>query len=165
MSSSRRGSRSIRHLGQFRGDSQFTTWATRIAVNAALAHARKQPVIAEVVDEPDSHTPDEAVEHAAARQDPRALPRRAAAGQPRGDGAARRARARHRGDRGGLGLSEEAVRVRLHRARAAVAASLVDRIDNVYKFDGARCDRITRHVMAAILLARVLLAGCHHTFP
>ena len=49
-----------------------------------------------------------------------------------------------------LGLSEEAVRVRLHRARAAVAASLVDRMDGVYKFDGARCDRITRHVMTAI---------------
>jgi len=49
-----------------------------------------------------------------------------------------------------LGVSEEAVRVRLHRARAAVAAALVDRIDGVYKFDGARCDRITRNVMAML---------------
>src|SRR6478609_5056995 len=40
-----------RHLAQFRGDAAFTTWATRIAVNAALAHARKRPVIAEVVDD------------------------------------------------------------------------------------------------------------------
>src|SRR5690242_1997051 len=54
-----------RHLGQFRGESQFTTWATRIAVNAALAQARKQRdvTLAEVVDEPDRHTPDEAVEN------------------------------------------------------------------------------------------------------
>ena len=36
----------FRHLGQFRGAAQFTTWATRIAVNAAPAHARKQPVVA-----------------------------------------------------------------------------------------------------------------------
>src|SRR3982751_590082 len=36
----------FRHLSQFRGDAQFTTWATRIAVNAALAHARKRPAIA-----------------------------------------------------------------------------------------------------------------------
>ena len=52
----------FRHLGQFRGDALFTTWATRIAVNAALAHARKQPVIAEVVDSADTVTPDDAGE-------------------------------------------------------------------------------------------------------
>jgi RNA polymerase sigma-70 factor (ECF subfamily) len=128
-----------RHLGQFRGESQFTTWATRIAVNAALAHARKQPVIAEVVDEPDAHTPDEAVEN----QQLGKILERCLAELPQGSREVTAA---------ALGLSEEAVRVRLHRARSAVAASLVDRIDNVYKFDGARCDRITRHVMAAILL-------------
>ena len=53
-----------RHLDQFRGDSQFTTWATRITVHAALAHARKQPVIAEVSDRPGGETPDDAVEAA-----------------------------------------------------------------------------------------------------
>jgi RNA polymerase sigma-70 factor (ECF subfamily) len=139
-----------RHLGQFRGDSQFTTWATRIAVNAALAHARKQPVIAEVVDEADGHTPDEAVENAQFGK----ILERCLADLPQGSrevmvlrdvlelDTAETAKA--------LGVSEEAVRVRLHRARSAVAASLVDRIDNVYKFDGARCDRITRAVMAAL---------------
>ena len=30
----------FRHLSQFRGDAQFTTWATRICVNAALAQSR-----------------------------------------------------------------------------------------------------------------------------
>jgi RNA polymerase sigma-70 factor, ECF subfamily len=52
-----------------------------------------------------------------------------------------------------LGLSEEAVRVRLHRARAAVAAELTERmISKVYSFAGERCARITRNVMAAIAL-------------
>src|SRR4051794_2972180 len=51
-----------RHLGQFRGDSAFTTWATRIAVNAALAHVRKRPTIAEVQDVEGGDAPDEAVE-------------------------------------------------------------------------------------------------------
>src|SRR5689334_6799595 len=37
-----------RNLAHFRGDASFATWATRIAVNAAITHARKQPVIAEV---------------------------------------------------------------------------------------------------------------------
>jgi hypothetical protein len=39
----------------------------------------------------------------------------------------------------------------LHRARAAVAAALTElTLDGVYSFDGARCDRITAWVMAAI---------------
>ena len=54
-----------------------------------------------------------------------------------------------------LGLSEEAVRVRLHRARAAVAAAiteqLADHAREIYKFDGARCDRITAYVMRNVL--------------
>src|SRR6185369_17824188 len=37
----------FRNLAQFRGDAAFTTWATRIAVNAGINHARKRPVIAE----------------------------------------------------------------------------------------------------------------------
>jgi RNA polymerase sigma-70 factor (ECF subfamily) len=47
----------FRHLDQFRGDAAFTTWATRICIHAALAHVRKQPPIAEVVDAPDHITP------------------------------------------------------------------------------------------------------------
>jgi RNA polymerase sigma-70 factor (ECF subfamily) len=141
-----------RHLGQFRGDAQFTTWATRIAVNAALAHARKQPVIAEVVDEPDRHTPDEAVEN----QQLGKILERCLADLPQGSREVMVLRDVLELDTAEtakvLGVSEEAVRVRLHRARSAVAASLVDRIDGVYKFDGARCDRITRNVMAGVLL-------------
>ena len=50
-----------------------------------------------------------------------------------------------------LGLTEEAVRVRLHRARAAVAASLAEQmLDKIYSFDGERCDRITALVMRAV---------------
>src|ERR1044071_3592051 len=51
-----------RHLPQFRGDAQFTTWATRICVNAALAVARKRPVIAEVVDVEGGEVPADVVD-------------------------------------------------------------------------------------------------------
>jgi len=140
----------FRHLAQFRGDAQFTTWATRIAVNAALAHARKQPVIAEVVDEPDMHTPDFDVE----QQQLGKLLERCLADLPQGAREVMVLRDVLELDTAEtascLGVSEEAVRVRLHRARATVAASLVDRLDGVYKFDGARCDRITAAVMAAL---------------
>lgn len=139
-----------RHLGQFRGDAQFTTWATRIAVNAALAHARKQPVIAEVVDAPDPHTPQDDVGNAQLGK----LLEKCLAELPQGSREVMVLRDVLELDTAetaaALGVSEEAVRVRLHRARAAVAASLVDRMDGVYKFDGARCDRITAAVMAAI---------------
>lgn len=142
----------FRHLGQYRGDAAFTTWATRIAVNAAISHARKRPVIAEVQDMPTHDKPDADVE----RSELGVLLEECLDRLPQGNREVMVLRDVLELDTAetaaALGLSEEAVRVRLHRARSAVAASLVDRIDNVYKFDGARCDRITRHVMAAILL-------------
>jgi len=57
----------FRNLGSFRGDAAFTTWATRICIHGALAHARKHPPVSEVVDieggvAPDS--PDQMVERA-----------------------------------------------------------------------------------------------------
>jgi len=59
-----------------------------------------------------------------------------------------------------LGLTEEAVRVRLHRARAAVAAELTEQLGaharEVYSFDGARCDRVTAFVMCNVLGPTVL---------
>lgn len=142
----------FRHLAQFRGDAQFTTWATRIAVNAALAHARKQPVIAEVVETAGDATQDDTVEQAQLGK----ILEKCLQQLPQGSREVMVLRDVLELDTAetaaALGLTQEAVRVRLHRARAAVAASLVDRMDGVYKFDGARCDRITRNVMAAIAL-------------
>lgn len=52
-----------------------------------------------------------------------------------------------------LSINEENVRVRLHRARQALAHSLTSAaIDEaaVWRFDGERCARVLAHVMAAI---------------
>ena len=52
-----------------------------------------------------------------------------------------------------LGLSEAAVRVRLHRARAVLQATLTRAMEAApvaFRFDGERCDRITRGVLAAL---------------
>lgn len=140
-----------RNLNQFRGDSAFTTWATRIAVNAALAHARKRPVIAEVPDIEGGDHPDEAVE----REQLGRLLEACLQRLPQGNREVMVLRDVLELDTAEtatcLGLSEEAVRVRLHRARAAVAAELTERmIDKVYAFDGTRCDRLTRNVMDAL---------------
>lgn len=141
-----------RNLGQFRGEAAFTTWATRIAVNAAINHARKRPVIAEVTDTMASHqTPDDDVERAELGQ----LLERCLERLPQGNREVMVLRDVLELDTAEtaqmLGLSEEAVRVRLHRARAALAAELTERmITKVYSFAGERCDRITRAVMAAV---------------
>ena len=142
----------FRNLGQFRGDAAFTTWATRIAVNAAINHARKRPIIAEVADGIAHEKPDEEAERAELGK----LLEECLERLPQGNREVMVLRDVLELDTAEtaelLGVSEEAVRVRLHRARAAVAASLTERmIDKVYSFDGARCDRVTRNVMAQIL--------------
>jgi RNA polymerase sigma-70 factor, ECF subfamily len=142
----------FRHLSQFRGDAAFTTWATRIAVNAAIAQARKRPIIAEVKDSPGGASPADDVDRAQLG----VLLEETLQQLPQGHREVMVLRDVLELDTAEtahcLGLSEEAVRVRLHRARAAVAASLTDRmIDKVYSFDGARCDRMTAAVMAAII--------------
>ncbi|HTL34259.1 MAG TPA: sigma-70 family RNA polymerase sigma factor [Kofleriaceae bacterium] len=144
----------FRHLPQFRGDAQFTTWATRICVNAALAHVRKRPVVAEVTDEVASDAaPDDTVD----REQLGRLLEACLQRLPQGNREVMVLRDVLELDTAEtaelLHLSEEAVRVRLHRARAAVAADLTERmIDKVYSFDGARCDRLTGNVMRQVLL-------------
>src|SRR5919201_1502515 len=55
-----------------------------------------------------------------------------------------------------LGLSEQAVKMRLHRARAALRAGLYDRVGAAalppFAFDGERCDRIVANVLARLQL-------------
>ena len=61
-----------------------------------------------------------------------------------------------------LELSEEAVKVRLHRARAMLRDGLFERVDKslgqTFPFLGARCDRIVAAVMAKLLPRRPPLA-------
>jgi len=141
-----------KHLDQFRGSSAFTTWATRITVNAAIALTRKRTPIAEVkTDMPSTDAPDESVATAQLGK----LLEGTLAQLPQGHREVMVLRDVLELDTAEtaslLGLTEEAVRVRLHRARASVAAALAEQmLDKVYSFAGARCDRITRNVMAAI---------------
>ena len=49
-----------------------------------------------------------------------------------------------------LGITEEAVRVRLHRARQALARELERELPGLWRFDGQRCTRMIAAVMAEI---------------
>ena len=150
----------FRNLGQFRGDAAFATWATRIAVHEAIALTRKRPVIAEVVESASDVAPD--AELARARIG--VLLESCLANIPQGNREVMVLRDVLELDTAEtaacLGLSEEAVRVRLHRARAAIAAALTEQLADhayeIYRFDGERCDRITAQVMCNVLPAAPL---------
>jgi RNA polymerase sigma-70 factor (ECF subfamily) len=150
----------FRNLGQFRGDASFATWATRIAVNEAIALTRKRPIVAEVVDEASSVAPDADL----ARAQVGALLEACLASIPQGNREVMVLRDVLELDTAEtaacLGLTEEAVRVRLHRARAAVAAAitetLADHAREIYSFDGERCDRITAWVTCNVLRGAAL---------
>lgn len=147
----------FKNLLQFRGDASFATWAVRIAVNEAIALTRKRPMVAEVVDEASAVAPDADL----ARAQVGALLEACIAGIPQGHREVMVLRDVLELDTAEtaacLGLSEEAVRVRLHRARAAVAAAITEQLSDhareIYKFDGARCDRITASVMRNAVVA------------
>ena len=141
-----------RNLGSFRGDAAFTTWATRITVNAALLQVRKRPALAEAAATETGAGPDAELE----RVEIGRVLEGCLAQLPQGNREVMVLRDVLELDTAEtaacLGLTEEAVRVRLHRARAAVAAALTElTLDHVYEFDGARCDRVTAAVMTALV--------------
>jgi RNA polymerase sigma-70 factor (ECF subfamily) len=140
-----------RNLAQFRGDASFSSWVTRIAVHEAIAVNRKRPIVMEVIDSPSDTTPEIEVDRAQLGK----LLEACIEGLPQGNREVMVLRDVLELDTAEtaelLGLTPEAVRVRLHRARAAVAETLTGMASEVYRFDGARCDRITARVMTNIL--------------
>lgn len=150
----------FRNLSQFRGEASFATWAIRIAVHEAIALTRKRPVIAEVVDSASDVAPDADL----ARARIGSLLESCLANIPQGNREVMVLRDVLELDTAEtaacLGLSEEAVRVRLHRARAAIAAALTEQLADhareLYSFDGARCDRVTAYVMRRVLHSAAL---------
>ena len=151
------------HLDQFAGASAFSTWLTRIALNEALARVRQRArveVVANVPEEgaagmrsvvdPEKRTADRELAH---------LVEEAVDGLPEmyrtvfvlreleGLSTAEAASC--------LGISEELVKVRLHRARLALRDALFERAGasaaSAFSFLGPRCDGMVAAVMEVIL--------------
>ncbi|MEJ7596572.1 MAG: RNA polymerase sigma factor [Kofleriaceae bacterium] len=148
-----------RALATFRADATFRTWITRIAVNEASTRLRKRRQLAAVpvaVEDMSMEEPSSPERDAQASELGRLLEQQIDQ-LPEGlrtvlvlrdiielDTAETAAC---------LSINEENVRVRLHRARQALAHSLTSAaIDEaaVWRFDGERCARVLAHVMAAI---------------
>jgi RNA polymerase sigma-70 factor (ECF subfamily) len=152
-----------RALATFRGESTFRTWVTRIAVHEAShrlqARRRLAAVpIEEVMTMPAAVDPEG---EAATEQLGRLLERHIDQ-LPEGMRVVLVLRDIMELDTAEtascLGIAEEAVRVRLHRARQALATTLLDSAGDlspptVWRFDGERCSRTVARVMAAIIPA------------
>jgi RNA polymerase sigma-70 factor, ECF subfamily len=149
-----------RHLDQFRGDSAFGTWLTRIVVNAAIARLRGQRRLAEVTtaEPPADAASSESAHDTVANLELARLIERHVDGLPEALRVVLVLRDLEDLDTAEtaavLGITGEAVRVRLHRARAAlqaaVAADIGRELDATFRFLGAQCDRMTARVMAGI---------------
>jgi RNA polymerase sigma-70 factor (ECF subfamily) len=150
------------HLHQFAGDAQFSTWLTRIAVNEALGRRRKRSRAldqgtADVdISLVESETPDP--EQQASNSELRDVMEREVAALPdtfrvvvvmrdvEGLSTSETAEC--------LGISEDLVKQRLHRARAMLRENLYQRagvtLASLFAFGNARCDRVVAAVMARI---------------
>ncbi len=151
-----------RALASFRGEASFRTWATRIAVREASARLRRRGRLAEVPLEDVTMNSDEGPERAAQDGELGRFLERHIDALPEGMRTVLVLRDVLELDTAEtaacVGIGEEAVRVRLHRARRALAdsftASLGELVDGaasrVWRFDGERCARMLDRVMAAI---------------
>ena len=149
-----------RNLRQFAGQARFSTWLTRIAVNEALGRRRKSTTVEREDDvtialvespEPD---PEQQASHGELRQ----VMEREVAALPD----AFRAVVILRDVEGlstaetaeSLGISEDLVKTRLHRAHATLRENLYQRagvtLGSLFAFGNARCDRVVAAVMKSI---------------
>jgi RNA polymerase sigma-70 factor, ECF subfamily len=159
------------HLGQFEERSQFSTWMTRITLNEAFARRRKlrqTESLTEVLPDFDSERGAPMNAMTSLQPDPE---RQAYAGELRRvlEDAVDALPDAYRtvfvlrdieglstAEAGeGLGLTEEAVKTRLHRARAmirrAVAATIGTAAPGAFAFPATRCDRVVAAVLAKVM--------------
>ena len=159
------------HLDQFEERSQFSTWLIRIALNEAFGRRRKmqrnESMTATQSAQDEDHG--ELMDTIAS---PQADPERQAYAQELGralEAAVDTLPETYRtvfmlrdieglstSETGeGLGLGDEAVKTRLHRARAMIRRAVTAQIGAVaagsFQFHAPRCDRVVAHVLAGII--------------
>jgi RNA polymerase sigma-70 factor (ECF subfamily) len=155
----------FRHLSDFAGASSFATWITRIAVNEALGRLRKRARLVALDDGPEGteegvmmgNPPVSPEEETATREALRVLERAIDRLPPihRSVVMLRDVEQLSTSEAAeALGVTEEAVRIRLHRARAALRDVYADEVgrgaSQAFPFHAPRCDRVVAAVMAAL---------------
>jgi RNA polymerase sigma-70 factor, ECF subfamily len=153
-----------RHLDQFEGRAQFSTWLTRIAVYEALARRKRvegNPTSSEEGLGETAASPAPDPERQAYGKELSVLLESALAALPEGyrsvfilrevDGLSTAETARH------LRISDATVKTRLHRAKGLLQRKLQTVTPaEAFSFDGARCDRLVEGVMRRLAGVRLL---------
>ncbi|MGH9464600.1 MAG: RNA polymerase sigma factor [Thermoanaerobaculia bacterium] len=150
----------FRKLGSFRGEARFSTWLTRIAVYEAMARCRKGERFVRLDESGTFETPAATAgpEAEAENHELQGFLREAVDSLPDSlrpvfvlrevEGLSSEETA------AALGLSPANVRVRLHRAKGHLRQQLDESMGReacrLYRFDGARCDRLVAAVFARI---------------
>jgi RNA polymerase sigma-70 factor, ECF subfamily len=158
--------RAYEHLDQFAGRAPFRTWLTRIAVHEALARAARgkrfavpgpaQPSAGDVMDL--FASPERSPEQQASDSELRVLLERAIAGLPDLYRCVFMLRDVEQMSivevAEALDLSENVVKIRLHRARRALRKAIYARaggqLTGAFPFHASRCDRVVASVLARI---------------
>ncbi len=158
--------RAYEHLSQFAGRAQFSTWLTRIAIHEALSRSKKRKRT-EQFGAVESSDGDTEVNVAATALNPEEQTSAAELGKAL-ESAILAIPDQYRlvlmmrdveqlstaESASALELSEENVKVRLHRARGMVRKQLFAQAGieapSAFGFMGARCDRVVARVMARI---------------
>jgi len=159
------------HLHQFEERSQFSTWLTRIALNEAFGRRRKLRQTSSMSGLPSGADEDQG-EFMEPITSPQPDPERQAYAQElhrvleeavdslpetyRAVFMLRDVEGLSTSETGtGLGLGDDVVKTRLHRARAMVRRTITARLGEVattaFPFHAPRCDRVVAAVMAKIL--------------
>ncbi|MDP4199782.1 MAG: RNA polymerase sigma factor [Bacteroidota bacterium] len=151
-------------LPQFRGESAFATWLTRILINQGLMFLRKKrPAISEQGQleglglDAAEHiaSPSPTPERELLRRELRSVIEHAIEQLPKDHRIVyvmREIEDMSIADISrSLGISESNVKVRLHRSRRLLQARLRDYVGpDLYEFGNARCDAIVHHVLRAV---------------
>jgi RNA polymerase sigma-70 factor (ECF subfamily) len=147
------------HLHQFAGRARLSSWLTRIVVNEALRQRRKRGGAEEVQpDMPATAATTRGPEDEASRGELRAALERAVDALPdafRSTFVLRSVEELSIAETAEcLGIAQETVKTRLHRARALLRRSLQAQlgaaVSEIFPFGFARCDRIVAAVMARL---------------
>jgi RNA polymerase sigma-70 factor (ECF subfamily) len=159
--------RAYAHLHEFEGRALFSTWLTRIAVHEALARLRRrrrfQPMDAESQETQAMPTaPPSTPEQHASDGEIRAVVEKAIDSLPdefRSVFVLRAVEEMSGAETAEcLGIPEETVKTRLHRARARLQETLLQALEpaapRAYEFHLSRCDRVVEVVFARLGLTR-----------
>ncbi|TPI52713.1 RNA polymerase sigma factor [Mesorhizobium sp. B3-1-3] len=161
--------RAFANLGAFRGEASLSTWLSRIVINEALGRLRKRKRVVAMPENPEAQiirfplnqndlNPGDDPERTMAQRQILGLVERATDSLPdvyRTVFVARVIEGLSIEETAELlGIRQETVKTRLHRARALVRKALDDEIGpvllNAFPFAGRRCDRLTQAVMTGL---------------